>query len=153
MLKFEPFWSAWIELSNDVNFVVGWILSQNREKPWIIASGWVWFLAKMWPTSKITYRTSFESSFDADHNGTIPRFIPHSHTKIQRVFSWITIGCLHYCDQQEWSFQMMSFLLWQWTKIHPSTLKTSSDLPDIQVNWCFGSEMVLLTVFYFKVES
>jgi len=32
-----------------------------------------------------------------------------------------------------------------------SALKTSSDLPDIHVNWCFGSEMVLQTVFYFKV--
>ena len=40
-----------------------------------------------------------------------------------------------------------------------SALKTSSDLPDIHVNWCFRSEMVLQfsfaaaikTVFYFKV--
>ena len=40
---------------------------------------------------KITYRTSFESSFDADHNGTIPSFISHSHTKIQRAFPWTMI--------------------------------------------------------------
>jgi len=34
---------------------------------------------------KITLRISFQSSFDADHNGTIPSFISHSHTKIQCV--------------------------------------------------------------------
>jgi len=43
-------------------------------------------------------------TFGADHIGTIPSFISHSHTKIQRVFPWTMIGHLHYCDQQEWSF-------------------------------------------------
>jgi len=65
---------------------------------------------KIWPASKMTFRTSFESSFDAGHNGTTPSFTPHSHTKIH-VFPWTMIGCLQYCDQQKWSFQMMAILL------------------------------------------
>ena len=68
--------------SNDVHFALGWILTQNCEKPWIIAFGRVHFLAKIWPTLKSTFKTSFEGSFHADHNGTIPSFISYSHTKI-----------------------------------------------------------------------
>jgi len=59
-------------------------------------------LAKMWPASKITFRTSFESSFDADHNGTTTSFIPHSHTKI-RDFPWTMIGCLQYSSASKTS--------------------------------------------------
>jgi len=70
----------------DVRFAVSWDLTQNHEKPWIIAFAWVRFLAKIWPTLKSMFRTSFESSFHADHNGTIPSFIFYSHTKIWCVF-------------------------------------------------------------------
>jgi len=75
-----------MECSNDVHFAVSWILTQNHEKPWIIAFAWVRFLAKMWPTLKSTFRTSFERYFHADCKGTIPCFISHSCTKIQCVF-------------------------------------------------------------------
>jgi len=40
---------------------------------------------------------SFESSFHADHNGTIPSFIFHSHTKI-----W----CVHHLMLDTWNMQM-----------------------------------------------
>jgi len=52
----------------------------------------VQFLTKVWPTVKSTFRTSFESSFDADHNGIIPSFISHSITKIQCVIPWTMVG-------------------------------------------------------------
>ena len=78
-------------------------------------------LAKMLPASKITFRTSFESSFDADHNGTNPSFIPHSHTKI-RVFPWTMIRCLQYCDQQNGAFKWCPFCY-------------SSAPKDIPVHW------------------
>ena len=51
--------------------------------------GQVHFSAKIWPTLKSTFKTSFERSFHADHNGTIPSFISHSHTKIQCDSPWI----------------------------------------------------------------
>ena len=51
-----------------------------------IAFAWVRFLAKMWPTWKSTFRTSFERFFHADCNGAIPSFISHSCTKIRCVF-------------------------------------------------------------------
>ena len=44
------------------------------------------FLAKMWPTLKSTFRTSFERFFHVDCNGAIPSFISHSRTKIRCVF-------------------------------------------------------------------
>ena len=53
-----------------------------------IAFDWVRFLAKIWPTLKSTFRTSFESCFHADHNGTIPSLISHSCTKIWCVFHY-----------------------------------------------------------------
>ena len=65
---------------------------------------WVRFLAKMWPSSIITFKTLFESSFDADHNGRTPSFISQSHSEIQFVFLWTMIWCLQYCEQQERSF-------------------------------------------------
>ena len=55
-------------------------------KSWKIMDYRVRFLAKMWPTIKSTFRTSFERLFHTDHNGTIPSFIPHSHAKIWCVF-------------------------------------------------------------------
>ena len=55
-------------------------------KTMVIAFAWVRFLAKMWPTLKSTFRTSFERSFHADCNGAIPSFISHSRTKIRCVF-------------------------------------------------------------------
>ena len=58
-------------------------------KTMVIAFGWVPFLAKIWPTLKSTFNTSFERSFHADHNGTIPSFISHSHTKIQCDSPWM----------------------------------------------------------------
>ena len=79
-----------------------------------------------------TFMTLFESTFHADHNGTIPSFISYSHTKIWCVFHltpeyaniWamyyarhLGLGMryggwdLHYCDQHEWSVQTMSILL------------------------------------------
>ena len=51
-----------------------------------IAFAGVWFLAKMWPTLKSTFRTSFERFFHADCNGANPSFISHSRTKIRCVF-------------------------------------------------------------------
>jgi len=51
-------------------------------------------LEKIWLASKITFSTSFESSFNADHNGTIHSFISHSDTKIQCVIPWTMIRCL-----------------------------------------------------------
>jgi len=51
--------------------------------------GRVHVLAKIWPTLKSTFRTSFERSFHADHSDTIPSFISHSHTKIQSDSPWI----------------------------------------------------------------
>ena len=84
--KFEPLWWAWIELSNDVNFVVGWktmdyslCLSAIFGKIVIVI---------------ITFKTLPESSFDADHNGKTPSFISQLHTKIQFVFLWTMIRCL-----------------------------------------------------------
>ena len=43
----------WMEVSNDVHFAVGWILTQNHEKPWIIALDCD-FWQKIWPTLKST---------------------------------------------------------------------------------------------------
>jgi len=62
-------------------------------KSWKTTFGWVHFSAKIWPTLKSTlkFKTSFERSFHADHNGTIPSFISHSHTKIQCDSPWIMI--------------------------------------------------------------
>ena len=70
-------WPQWHNPQLHISLVVGWILTQNHEKPWIIAFGWVRFLTKMWPTLKIILRTSFESCVYADHNGTTPSFISH----------------------------------------------------------------------------
>ena len=122
-----PLWSAWMECSNDVHFAVSWILTPNNEKPWIIAFGWVRFSAKMWPTLKSTFRTSFERFFHADCNGAIPSFMSHSRTKIRCVFhltlhggqmfwgthilyiSWNRNDTkLDHCDLHEWNIQMMS---------------------------------------------
>ena len=80
-LGFAPLWSTWMEHSNDFHFAVGWILTQNH--------GLARFLAKIWPTLKSTSKTSFERAFHADHNGTIPSFITHFHTKLQCDFPWI----------------------------------------------------------------
>ena len=107
-----------MECSNDVHFVVSWILT----------FAWVPFLAKMWPTLKSTFRTSFESSFHADHNGTIPSFISYSHTKIWCVsfdtggqMFWVThilYICwnrndtkLDHCDLHEWNIKWCPFLI------------------------------------------
>ena len=70
-------------------------------KTMVIAFAWVWFLAKMWPTLKSTFRTSFESSFHADHIGTIPSFISYSHTKI-----W----CVFHLTLDTWSMQII--IIW-----------------------------------------
>jgi len=51
-----------------------------------LAFGQVQFLVKLRPILKKYFRTSFESSFLADHNGPIPSFISHSHTQIQCDF-------------------------------------------------------------------
>ena len=69
----------------------------------------VQYLAKIWPSSIITFKTLLESSFDADHNGKTPSFISQSHTKIQCVFPWTMIWCLQYCDQQERTFKWRPF--------------------------------------------
>ena len=76
------------EHSNYVHYAASWILPQIRKKtPWVIyvAFGRVQFLAKIRQTLRSTFRTLFERSFHADHNGTIPSFISHSCIKIRCV--------------------------------------------------------------------
>ena len=40
------------ELSNDIYFDIGWVLTKNPEKPWIIAFGLMWFFSKNVTDSK-----------------------------------------------------------------------------------------------------
>ena len=102
---------------------------QITKNPWIIAFGQVWFLAKMWCKLNSIFRTSFESSFDADHNGTIPAsyliHIPrHNALTLDTQWEWLSklhvvswarnkiwSWDLYHCDQHELSFQVMSILL------------------------------------------
>jgi len=70
------------------------------EKPWIIAFVRVQFLAKIWRTLRSTFRTLFERSFHADHNGTVPSFISHSCIKIR---------CVLHLTVDTWPFQIRQF--------------------------------------------
>jgi len=99
-MGFVPLWSAQLEHSNDVHFAVGWILTPNYEKPWIIAFVRVQFLAKIWRTLRSTFRTLFERSFHADHNGTVPSFISRSCIKIR---------CVLHLTVDTWPFQIRQF--------------------------------------------
>ena len=89
-----------MEHSNYVRFVVGWILTPNHENHVLyIAFAQVHFLAKIWPTLESALKTSFERSFHADHSGTIPSFISHSHSKV-RCISFDTLDtnwCWAFC--------------------------------------------------------
>jgi len=47
------------------------------------------WLSALLGKNETIFRASFQKCFHADHNGTIPSFISHYHTKIQCDFPWI----------------------------------------------------------------
>ena len=85
------------EHSNYVHYAASWILPQIRKKtPWVIyvAFGRVQFLAKIRQTLRSTFRTLFERSFHADHNGTVPlasyMYLIHvSRYDVSYIWQWI----------------------------------------------------------------
>ena len=126
-LGFAPLWSAWMELSNDVHFAVDRILTQNHEKPWIIAFGRVRFLAKMWPILKVPFRISAKGSLHADRNGANPSFISHSNAWIRissvdiqsRNYVWAKYYTKYLWPQKSWiiAFGWVRFLTKMWQKL------------------------------------
>ena len=73
-LGFAPLWSASILLQ------VEFWLQIMKNPPWITYGLWS---SAIFGKNVTSFKNHFESSFDADHNGTIPNFISHSHTKTQ----------------------------------------------------------------------
>ena len=100
-MRFAPLWSAWIRAFKWCSFCCR---LNFDPKLWKTMDYSLWLSAIFGKNVTGIKKSLLGHHLKTDHYGTIPSFISHSHTKIQRVFLWIMIGCLQYCDQQEWNF-------------------------------------------------